>query len=164
MSAFGGATVREALDSAVIAIAAAGPQTPRLDAELLLAAALGLDRTALFLDPGRELTGDAVRAFQDAVRRRSAGREPVAYITGTHGFRRIELAVDARVLVPRPETELLVEVGVELLPDGARVVDVGTGSGAVALALKHERADLAVLATDVSADALAVARANAARL
>lgn len=164
MSAFGGATVREALDSAVIAIAAAGSQTPRLDAELLLAAALGLDRTALFLDPGRELTGDAVRAFQDAVRRRSAGREPVAYITGTRGFRRIELAVDARVLVPRPETELLVEVGVELLPDGARVVDVGTGSGAVALALKHERADLAVLATDVSADALAVARANAARL
>jgi release factor glutamine methyltransferase len=164
VSAFGGATVREALDSAVIAIAAAGSDTPRLDAEVLLAAALGLDRTALFLDPGREVTGPAVRAFQDAVRRRSAGREPVAYITGTRGFRHIELAVDPRVLVPRPETELLVEVGVELIADGARVVDVGTGSGAVALALASERPDLAVLATDSSAGALAVARANAARL
>ena len=164
MSAFGGATVREALDSAVIAIAAAGSDTPRLDAEVLLAAALGLDRTALFLDPGREVTGAAVRAFQDAVRRRSAGREPVAYITGTRGFRHIELAVDSRVLVPRPETELLVEVGVELIADGERVVDVGTGSGAVALALASERPDLAVLATDSSADALTVARSNAARL
>ncbi len=105
-----------------------------------------------------------MRAFQDAVRRRSAGREPVAYITGRRGFRHIELAVDARVLVPRPETELLVEVGIELLARGARVVDVGTGSGAVALALKDERPDLEVIGTDVSAGALAVARDNAARL
>jgi release factor glutamine methyltransferase len=164
MSAFGGATVREALDSAVIAIAAAGSDTPRLDAEVLLAAALDIDRTALFLDPSREVTGPAVRAFQDAVRRRSAGREPVAYITGTRGFRHIELAVDARVLVPRPETELLVEVAVQLVADGARVVDVGTGSGAIALALASERPDLDVVATDISADALAVARANADRL
>jgi release factor glutamine methyltransferase len=164
VNAFGGASVREALDSAVIAIAAAGSQTPRLDAEVLLAAALGLDRTALFVDPAREVTGPAVRAFQDAVRRRSAGREPVAYITGRRGFRHIELEVDARVLVPRPETELLVEVGVELLPRGARVVDVGTGSGAIALALKDERPDLEVIGTDVSAGALAVARRNAARL
>jgi release factor glutamine methyltransferase len=87
----------------------------------------------------------------------------VAYILGRRGFRHIELAVDARVLVPRPETELLVEVGLEL-PAGARVVDVGTGSGAVALALKHERPDLDVVGAEVSADALAVARANAARL
>ena len=164
MSAFGGASVREALDSAVVAITAAGSETPRLDAEVLLAAALGIDRTALFLDPAREVTGPAVRAFQDAVRRRSSQREPVAYITGTRGFRHIELAVDARVLVPRPETELLVEIGVELLAEGARVADVGTGSGAVALALASERPDLAVYATDVSADALEVARANAARL
>jgi len=163
MSGFGGVPVREALDSAVIAIGAAGSDTPRLDAELLLADALGLDRTALFLDPGREVAGPAVRGFQDAVRRRSVGREPVAYILGRRGFRHIELAVDSRVLVPRPETELLVEVALGLTP-GARVVDVGTGSGAVALALKHERPDLELLATDVSADAVDVARANAARL
>jgi release factor glutamine methyltransferase len=161
--AFGGASVREALDSAVIAIAAGGSDTPRLDAELLLAGALGVERVALVTDPRREVAGPAVRAFQDAVRRRSAGREPVAYILGRRGFRYLELAVDARVLVPRPETELLVEVGLEL-PAGARVVDVGTGSGAVALALKHERPDLDVVGAEVSADALAVARANAARL
>jgi release factor glutamine methyltransferase len=161
--AFGGVPVRDALDSAVIAIGAAGSDTPRLDAELLLADALGVDRTALVIDPAREVTGPAVRAFQDAVRRRSAGREPVAYILGRRGFRHIELHVDERVLVPRPETELLVEVGLEL-PAGARVVDVGTGSGAVALALKHERPDLEVVGTDISADALSVARANAERL
>jgi release factor glutamine methyltransferase len=160
---FGGASVREALDSAVIAIAAGGSDTPRLDAELLLAGALGVERVALVTDPRREVAGPAVRAFQDAVRRRSAGREPVAYILGRRGFRYLELAVDPRVLVPRPETELLVEVGLEL-PAGARVVDVGTGSGAVALALKHERPDLDVVGAEVSADALAVARANATRL
>jgi release factor glutamine methyltransferase len=161
--AFGGATVREALDSAVIAIAAAGSDTPRLDAEILLAAALGIDRAALVTDSRREVTGPAVRAFQDAVRRRSAGREPVAYIVGRRGFRHLDLAVDPRVLVPRPETELLVEIGLEL-PEGARVADVGTGSGAIALALKDERPDLDVVAIDVSEDALAVARANASRL
>jgi release factor glutamine methyltransferase len=162
-SAFGGVTVREALDSAVIAIRAAGSESPRLDAEVLLAQALGIGRSALFTEPAREVAGPAVRAFQDAVRRRSVLREPVAYIVGTKDFRYIDLHVDGRVLVPRPETELLVEVGLEL-PASARVVDVGTGSGAVALALKHERPDLEVLATDVSADALTVARANAAAL
>jgi release factor glutamine methyltransferase len=163
MATFGGVAVRDALDSAVIAITAAGSQTPRLDAELLLADALGVDRTALFLDPQRDVSGPAVRAFQDAVRRRSVGREPVAYILGRRGFRHIELTVDERVLVPRPETELLVEVGLSL-PAGARVADVGTGSGAIALALKQERPDLAVVATDISFDALAVARSNAERL
>ena len=155
--------VRDALDSAVVAIAAADSDTPRLDAELLLGHALGLDRAALIMAPEREVTGPAVRAFQDLVRRRSAGREPVAYLLGRRGFRGLELAVDARVLVPRPETELLVEAALGL-PRGARVVDVGTGSGAVALALKDERADLDVRGTDLSEEALAVARANAARL
>jgi release factor glutamine methyltransferase len=154
--------VREALDSAVIALTAAGCETPRLDAELLLAAAIGVDRARIVSDPGRELEPDAARRFiEHAARRRE--REPVAYILGRKGFRTIELEVDERVLIPRPETEHLVEALLEL-PHGARVCDVGTGSGAIALALKAERPDLDVLATDASADALDVARANARRL
>jgi release factor glutamine methyltransferase len=158
-----GTPVREALDSAVIALTAAGVDTPRLDAEVLLAHALGVERLTLLVDGEAPVQGAAVRVFQDAVRRRSVGREPVAYITGVKGFRHLDLHVDPRVLIPRPETETLVEAALDL-PPGARVVDVGTGSGAVALALKDERPDLAVTATDVSEDALAVARANAARL
>src|SRR3954452_3550334 len=143
---------RDALDSARIAIAAAGSDTPDLDAQLLLAHALGVDRTALVMDPDRPVEGDAVRAFQDLVRRRSVNREPVAYLLGVKGFRHIDVQVDPRVLVPRPETELLVEVGLTL-PQAARVHDACTGSGAVALALKHERPDLQVSASDASADA-----------
>ena len=159
-----GTPVREALDSAVIALSAAGVDTPRLDAEVLLAHALGVDRASLIIDGDRRVEGPAVRAFQDAVRRRSVAREPVAYITGVKGFRHLDLHVDPRVLIPRPETETLVEAALAVLPRGARVVDVGTGSGAVALALKDERPDLQVIATDVSTDALDVARANAQRL
>ena len=147
----------------MIALGAAGVDTPRLDAEVLLAHALGIDRLEMLADGRATVQGPAVRVFQDAVRRRSVGREPVAYITGVKGFRHLDLHVDARVLIPRPETETLVEAALGL-PQSARVVDVGTGSGAVALALKDERPDLAVTATDVSEDALAVARANAARL
>jgi release factor glutamine methyltransferase len=158
-----GVPVRDALDSAVIAIAASGSPSARLDAELLLASALGTTRTGLWTDPGRAVEGPAVRAFQDLVRRRSVTHEPVAYLLGTKGFRHIDLAVDPRVLIPRPETELLVEAGLDL-PHGARVLDVGTGSGAIALALKQERPDLQVLGSDVSAGAVQVARANAAML
>ena len=158
-----GTPVREALAGAITAIGAAGCETPRLDAEVLLAHVLGVSRERLLTDRELIVAGPAVRAFQDAVRRRSLEREPVAYIIGRRGFRRLELAVDRRALAPRPETERLVEVGLTL-PAGARVLDVGTGSGAVALALKQERPDLEVSASDVSKDALALARSNGERL
>ena len=144
--------------AAVAELAEAGCDTPRLDAELLLADALGVDRAALYTrDVDVEPPG-----FAERVRRRAA-REPVAYIIARRGFRRIELAVDPRVLIPRPDTETLVEAALGL-PRGARVHDVGTGSGAVALALKDERPDLAVSASDASAGAVDVARENARRL
>ncbi len=155
-------SVRDALDSAVIALTACGCETPRLDAELLLADALEVSRAEVVADSSRGLEPAQARRFGEHVRRRVA-REPVAYILGRKGFRTIELEVDGRVLVPRPETEHLVEAALDL-PAGARVADVGTGSGAVALALKAERPDLRVVATDVSVAALALARANAARL
>jgi release factor glutamine methyltransferase len=158
----GGTPVRDALDGAVTAIAAAGCETPRLDAELLLADALGVTRERLFIDD-LTVAGPAVRVFQDYVRRRSVLREPVAYILGRRHFRRLELAVDPRVLIPRPETELLVEVALTL-PHRSRVLDVGAGSGAVALALKDERPDLRVHGSDLSAEALDLAQRNAERL
>ncbi len=158
-----GTSVRDALQSAVTAIAASGSSTPRLDAELLLAHVLGVPRERLLTERDLVVEGAAVRAFQDAVRRRSVQHEPVAHLTGRRGFRNIELAVDHRVLIPRPETELLVEVGLTL-PPGFSVLDVGTGSGAVALALKQERPDLTVAGSDISPGALEVARANGQRL
>jgi release factor glutamine methyltransferase len=155
-------TVREALDAAVPAIEAAGCDTPRLDAEVLIADALGVDRAVLHFDPYRALAGAEARVISARIRRRVA-REPVAYIIGRRGFRHVELVADSRALIPRPETELLVEVALEL-PDGARVHEVGTGSGAVALALLDERPDLVVSASDASPPAAQLSRLNAQRL
>ena len=154
--------LRGAVADATRALAAAGCDTPRLDAELLVAAAAGTTRERLVLDAGPALDADAEARLRELVGRRAA-REPIAYVLGRRAFRRIELAVDPRVLIPRPETELLVEVALEL-PRGAWVHDVGTGSGAVALAIADERQDLRVSASDVSEAAVEVARANASRL
>jgi release factor glutamine methyltransferase len=157
----GVAGVGEALTAATDGLAAAGVPEARLDAELLLAAASGRGRASLIADPAGRVDAPTARLFGELVRRRLR-REPLAYIVGTKGFRRIELAVDRRVLVPRPETELLVEVALERRP--RRVLDVGTGSGAIALAVADELSDAEVVATDTSPGALEVARANAARL
>jgi release factor glutamine methyltransferase len=161
MSAVAAGSVRGALGAATTALEAAGCETPRLDAELLLAEASGRDRVRLAADSETGVDPVAARRFGEMVRRRIR-REPVAYILGRRGFRGIELAVDPRALIPRPETELLVEVALELRP--RRVLDVGTGSGAVALAVADELPEAEVVATDSSAPALELARGNAARL
>jgi release factor glutamine methyltransferase len=155
-------TVRAALDAAAAAIAAAGCEAPREDAVALVSDALGVDPEELARDGAGELTPQLAAAIEERVARR-AEHEPLAYILGRAPFRELEIAVDERVLWPRRETELLVEVGAGL-PQGARVHEVGTGSGAIALALLSERPDLRVTASDLSPEAAEVARENAARL
>ena len=155
-------SVSDAVRAGAARLADAACETPRLDAEVLLAWTLGVGRERLVLDGDARIGAEDAARYAGLIARRAA-REPVAYIIGVKEFRHISLMVDARVLIPRPETELLVEVGLSLAAD-ARVVDVGTGSGAVALALKDERPDLVVAGTDVSADAIEVARSNALRL
>ena len=154
-------TVGDALEAATDAMQAAGVDSPRLDAEVLLAEATGAGRAQILASPETPIDPVATRAYAEFVRRRLR-REPVAYITGRRGFRRIELAVDRRVLIPRPETELLVELALELEPRS--VLDVGTGSGAIALAIADELPQAQVVATDIYPDALEVARANVATL
>lgn len=155
-------TIRQELAAASASLAEVGVESARLDAELLLARVLGADRAALVMRADEEVSGDDRTRYLALLTRR-VKREPVAYILGRREFRRLTLAVDPRVLIPRPETELLVEVGLTL-PAGVRVADVGTGSGAVALALKQERDDLDVVGVDVSAGALSVAAMNSSRL
>lgn len=153
-------TVADVLGLTSAYLAAKGSPTARLDGELLLGEILGLSRLDLYLHHDRPLTPAELDALRPLVRRRGEG-EPVAYILGRAGFRGLDLAVDSRVLIPRPETEGLVEIGLALLPRDGALLDVGTGSGAIAIAAAHERPDAVVVAVEASADALALAEANA---
>ena len=138
--------------------------TPTLDAEMLLAAVLDRPRAYLAAHPEAQPDADTVRRFEALIERRAAG-EPVAYLLGRKGFWTFELTVSAAVLVPRPETELLIERALALRPAAhGRVADLGTGSGAIAIALAIERPEWTVVATDQSPEALALARRNAERL
>jgi release factor glutamine methyltransferase len=151
--------VREALREAEERLASAGLDTPRVDAEWLVAHALGTTRSGVYarLDDEVELDGLLTRRER---------REPLAYVLGEWGFRRLTLKTDARALVPRPETEIVVERALALIAgvEAPRVLDIGVGSGAIALALKDERPDARIVGVDVSPDALSLARENAERL
>ncbi|MEX1829275.1 peptide chain release factor N(5)-glutamine methyltransferase [Luteibacter sp. CQ10] len=135
----------------------------RLEAEALLAHVLGVDRAWFFAHADDVPAAEASARFESVVRRRADG-EPVAYITGRRDFWSLSLEVTPATLIPRPETERLVELALERLPRGGRVLDLGTGSGAIALALARERPDTTVIAVDASEDALDVANRNACRL
>jgi release factor glutamine methyltransferase len=155
-------TVGAILDDAAERIAAAGVEDARTDAEVLVADALGVRPDELSVESAGEVGAEAAAQVERNVQRR-VEREPMAYILGRAPFRKLEIYVDERVLWPRRETELLVEVGTTL-PEGARVHEIGTGSGAIALALMSERPDLKVTASDLSPEAAEAARENAERL
>lgn len=155
-------TVSAVLDDAAERIAAAGVENARADAEALVADAMGVTPGELSVESAGEIDPEVARAIEERVVRR-VDREPMAYVLGRAPFRGLEIYVDERVLWPRRETELLVEVGAKL-PEGARVHEVGTGSGAIALALMSERPDLRITASDLSPEAVEAARENAERL
>lgn len=136
---------------------------PRRDFEVLVAHVLGVSRAYLYAHGDEPLDSDHAQRIAHALEQYRSGT-PVAYITGRREFWTLTLGVSPAVLIPRPETELLVELALRRLSPNARVLDLGTGSGAIALAIKRERGDCAVTATDVSADAIAVAKRNADRL
>ena len=155
-------TVGEVLRRATEYLAGKGVESPRLDSEHLLGKATGLSRVEIYMHHERPLSEAERDVYRELVRRRGE-REPLAYVLGEWGFRRLTLKTDRRALVPRPETEVVVERCLALLDGGPspRVLDVGTGTGAIALAIADEHPDARVTALEVSDDALALARENA---
>lgn len=162
-------TVKDALAQGTLLLRASDPQSARLDAQVLLGHVLGIERADLYAYPERELTVDQARQYQELLARR-AQHEPVAYLTGHKGFYGLDFLVDRRVLIPRPETELLVEAALDWLQprlaSGTRplVADIGTGSGAIPITIAVEEPRLPILyACDISPQALEVARLNCQR-
>jgi release factor glutamine methyltransferase len=150
------------VDDAAERLAAVGVDSPREDAEAIVADALGVKPEELSVDSADDVSPEVAAAIEEKVKKR-VEHEPLAYVLGRAPFRGLEIGVDPRVLWPRRETELLVEVGTKL-PQGARVHEVGTGSGAIALALMSERPDLKITTSDLSPEAVEAARENAERL
>jgi release factor glutamine methyltransferase len=158
--------LRSTLDSAIEQLTATGTGSPRLNAEVLLMFTLACDRAYLYAHAERELSADEHARYQSALEERARGK-PSQYITGHQEFWGLDFLVSPAVLIPRPETEHVIETVLELarsLPRPPRIVDVGTGSGCIALALAKELPGAEIVAVDISAPALEIARANAARL
>jgi release factor glutamine methyltransferase len=155
-------TISALVDDAAERFATVGIETPREDAVAIVADALGVEPKGLSVDSAADVSAEVAEDIEDKVKRR-VDRDPLAYVLGRAPFRNLEIAVDERVLWPRVETELLVEIAAKL-PQGARVHEVGTGSGAIALALMSERPDLVITASDLSPEAVEAARENAERL
>ena len=151
------------IEETTIQLDDAGVSSPRLDAQIMIETVLERDRASLGIDDESHMSTEQASSLHDMVERRLQ-REPLAYILGSREFYGLEFKVDNTVLVPRPETEVLVEYCIENAPKNGTVLELGTGSGAIALALKNQRDDLNVSATDVSAAALATAQANAKNL
>ncbi|TEB13643.1 peptide chain release factor N(5)-glutamine methyltransferase [Pelotomaculum propionicicum] len=154
-------TFRSALRQAVLQFKEAGSDSPDLDAAVLLCHVTGLDRAGVYANSNRRLSEEEEVLFRELTRRRRGG-EPVAYITGRKEFMGLDFMVNRAVLIPRPETELLVETALKLMPAASTVVDVGTGSGAIAVSLAFYNPGALVYAIDCSPEALAAARRNAA--
>jgi release factor glutamine methyltransferase len=155
-------TIKSALQTARELLAGHGVETPSLDTEVLLAHVTGLDRAGLYRRWESLLAEEEEDRFFALTGRRLSG-EPVAYLTGSKEFMGLEFEVDHRVLIPRPETELLVETALKILPPAPVIIDVGTGSGAIAISLAFYRPQAVVYACDLAPEALAVARSNAVR-
>lgn len=162
-----GATVREVLREAIVFLSRAGVESARIDAEVLLCSALQASREEIYLDFDRPLGAESRKLVRELLQRR-ARREPVAYIIGKKEFWSLDFLVSRNVLVPRPETELLVELALKLATevkgtDLVRILDLGTGSGAIAVSLARELKDAEIWASDISSGALKIARVNASR-
>lgn len=155
--------LRDLLDESIAVLKNAGIENSRLDSEVIIASILGVERFRIITDHNREMTAGEIKKIRHDIKRRSSF-EPVAYITGKKEFYSLEFEVNRKVLVPRPETEAAVDLSIYYTPLNGSMLDIGTGSGAIAIASKYNRRDIRVTASDISAEAIKVARRNAKKI